>query len=192
MPFLALFIFLILGGSAWLANDWVAHHGMAALVDGRWDLINSGWAALGMLAGTFLFVGVVFGGLLGFLGGSRIWAMFLAGRDEAVTVAHQQIEEERVEARRKIEIMLSDIETKKREVARERWAMDDKITQATAAARQEALNRAENAEQKSRQATRRADRTAGLLKGSHAKARRIAKRTALLMSPEGVKPARPV
>lgn len=180
MPFLIIFFAVILFIATWLANQWVATHGVATLVGTQWDVTATGWQAVGLLSGGFVMTGMIFGGLIGFLAGSKIWGMFVIDKSKGES-----------DAQKKVAAILAELAAQKIALDRDRWAMTDKIDQAVADARHEVLTRLETAEREIRTATHTKNKTIGRLKGAQAKCKRIEKRNtkALLTSPDGAKPS---
>ena len=165
MPILVIFLLAIVAAAAWLANGWVVAHGVAELVDGKWALEASGWSAVGVLAGAFLVIGGIFGGLLGFMAGSRLWRLVEEHEDLATRLAREQLDAER----KKLEAVRRDLERRK-------WEIDGQVSESIAEARQAGLLRAERAEQAARQAQRKTQGLEGRLKGAQQKAVRMKRR----------------
>ena len=165
MPFLIIMILALIGGAVWLANEWVVSHGVVVAINGQWSLVAAGWKAVGFLAGGFILVGLIFGIWIGFLAGSKIWAMFQSERNESIEQAQLKLETERKAQ-----------EASRIDLERKRWEFSDRVQETTAEARQKAQEQAYSALMGQKKAEKLAQHLEERLRNSQGKAKRLARK----------------
>jgi hypothetical protein len=165
MPFLIIMILALMGGAGWLANEWVVSHGVVVAINGQWSLVAAGWKAVGFLAGGFILVGLIFGVLLGFMAGSKIWSMFQSERDESNERTKLKLETER-----------KALEASKIDLERRRWEFSGQTEGIALEARQKAQEQAYSALMGQKKAEKLAQHLEERLRNSQGKAKRLARK----------------
>jgi hypothetical protein len=148
-----------------LSVGWSSDHGLAVR-DGEAWLVQTGLdAGFAVLAGG-LVVGLLLGGALGWIGGSKVWTMLWAHEDERVAK------------------QLAAVNERARRLEEERHAVEDRIDRARQQGIEIAYQRAWEREQELvslqrqlRSAEDKVKKLEGKLKGAHGRARRKGKHT---------------